>query len=170
MANTTTQNDLFKSAVMAFASGQYDNSIVLFSRFIDDIGDTAMARVSRGAAYLKKGAFDSARKDFDKAIGHDPEYARAYHLRGLVHEKQGDDRAALADFDRAIEIDPEYGAAWYSRASLHDRREETDAAQADIAMVTHLGNRNMAAYMAENNVWRTEHMRVEDALETELER
>jgi hypothetical protein len=37
-------------------------------------------------------------------------------------------------------------------------------------MVAHLQNCNVASFMSENNVWRTEHMRVEDALETELER
>lgn len=170
MTDTPAINDQFKAGMTAFANGDYDASIDRFSRFIDDGGAIPLALASRGAAYLKKGALEAAWNDFDLALKKDPGYARAYHLRGLVSEKRGDASAALADFDRAIERDPEYGAAWYSRAALHTRRQEMDKAQRDIEMVTHLGNRNMASFMADNNVWRTEHMRVEDALETELER
>ena len=46
----------------------------------------------------------------------------------------------------------------------------TEKAQADIEMVAHLGNRNMESFMNENNVWHTQQMRVEDAIETELQR
>ena len=82
--------------------------------------------------------------------------------------------AVLADRDelveKAIELDPEYGSAYYSRAKLHAKLADSDKAEADIQMVTHLGNRNMEVYMNENNVWQTQHMHVEDYLETELER
>ena len=100
----------------------------------------------------------------------DPDYARAYHMRGLVGEKQGDHEAALADFDKAIDLNPEYGAAYYSRATLHSKLANTEKAQDDIEMVAHLQTRNVESFMSENNVWHTQHMRVEDALETELER
>lgn len=163
-------NDFFEKAMMAFASHDYEKAIDLFTRVINENKDKILARVSRGAAYLKKDMFDSAWNDFNHAVTIDPDYARAYHMRGLVSEKKGDDTAALADFDRAVELDPEYGAAYYSRATLHTKLADPVKAQADIQMVTHLGNRNMATFMNENNVWQTEHMRVEDALETELER
>ena len=113
---------------------------------------------------------DQARNDFDSAILIDPDYARAYHMRGLVNEKQGDDQTALSDFSKAIDLNPEYGAAYYSRASLHTKLSDTEKAQADAEMVAHLGSKNMESYMSDNNVWHTQHMRVEDALETELER
>lgn len=162
--------DLFETAMMAFSSNDYEKSIELFTRVIDEDPDNLLSRVSRGAAYLKKDMLDSAWNDFNTAITLNPDYARAYHMRGLVSEKRGDDTAALADFNRAIELAPEYGAAYYSRATLHTKLSEPEKAQEDIQMVTHLGNRNMASYMNDNNVWRTEHMRVEDYLETELER
>lgn len=126
--------------------------------------------VSRGAAYLKQDKLDQAWTDFDRAVKIDSGYARAYHMRGLVSEQRGDNSAALADFDRAVELDAKYGAAYYSRATLHAKLADADSAQEDIKMVTHLGNRNMASYMNENNVWQTQHMRVEDAISTELQR
>ena len=39
-----------------------------------------------------------------------------------------------------------------------------------IEMVTRLGNRNLETYMDANNIWHTQQMRVEDAMETELNR
>ena len=153
-----------------FASAKYDRSIALFTRAIEKDTGYALAVVSRGAAYLKLDMLDLARDDFDRAVKIDPEYARAFHMRGLVNEKRGDDHTALADFDRAIDLNPDYGAAYYSRAALHAKMANTEKAQEDIEMVAHLGNRNMDSFMNENNVWQTQQMRVEDAIETELQR
>jgi tetratricopeptide (TPR) repeat protein len=170
MTETHTATQWFESGMMAFAETRYDKSIERFTLSIEQDAGQALTLVSRGAAYLKLDMLDRARDDFSRAVEIEPGYARAYHMRGLVGEKQGDDHAALADFDRAIELNPEYGAAYYSRATLHAKMAHTEKAQDDIAMVAHLGNRNMASFMNENNVWQTHHMRVEDCLETELER
>lgn len=170
MTETQTSTQWFETGVQAFVGGRYEKSIELFTRALEADEKNALALVSRGAAYLKLDMLDQARNDFDRAIGIDPGYARAYHMRGLVNEKHRDDRTALADFDRAIELDPEYGAAYYSRATLHAKMDNTEKAQGDIEMVAHLGSRNLETSMGENNIWHTQHMRVEDYLETELER
>ena len=164
-----TNND-FESGMREFAKARYDKCIELFTRAIENGSDNALAMVSRGAAHFKQDQLDQAWDDFDRVVKMDPGYARAYHMRGLVNERRGDDLAALADFDRAIELNPEYGAAYYSRATLHTKLSNTDKAQDDIQTVTFLGNRNLESFMADNNVWHSQHMRVEDYLETELDR
>ena len=170
MIEAEDSKKLFELGMVEFANARFDKSIDLFTRAIDHDGNNLLAFVSRGAAYLKLDLLDQARDDFDSAVIINPDYARAFHMRGLVHEKSGDDQHALADFDRAIDIDPEYGAAYYSRATLHAKMNNGTQAQRDIEMVTHLGSHNMENFMNENNVWHTQHMRVEDALESELER
>ena len=160
----------FESGMLEFANARYDKSIELFTRAVEWGDPSALVFVSRGAAYLKMDMLEEAEDDFNSAVAIDPQYARAYHMRGLAKEKLGDDQAALADFDTAIDLNPEYGAAYYSRATLHAKLDDTENAQSDIEMVAHLGNRNMETYMGANNVWHTQHMRVEDAFETELER
>jgi len=160
----------FTEGMNEFAKTRFSESIVLLTRAIEADPNHALAVVSRGAAYLKLDMLDLARDDFDRAVKTDPDYARAYHMRGLVSEKRGDDHTALADFDRAIDLNPDYGAAYYSRAALHAKMANTEKAQEDIEMVAHLGNRNMESFMNENNVWHTQQMRVEDAIETELQR
>ena len=170
MTGIHTAKELFKSGMVEFANARYDKSIELFTRAIEGDRNNPLAFVSRGAAYLKLDQLDQARDDFDRAITIDPDYARAHHMRGLVNEKNGDDRTALSDFSRAIDLNPEYGAAYYSRATLHSKLSNTDRAKEDIEMVAHLGSKNIESYMSDNNVWHTQQMRVEDALETELER
>ena len=160
----------FETGMVEFANARYDKCIELFTKAIEADTHGALALVSRGAAYMKLDMLEQAMEDFDRAVSIDPDYARAYHMRGLAREKHGNDPDALADFDRAIVLNPEYGAAYYSRATLHAKLSNTERAQDDIEMVAHLGNRNLESFMGENNVWHTQHMRVEDALETELER
>jgi tetratricopeptide (TPR) repeat protein len=170
MTQLNSAQDFFTEGMSEFAKNRFKQSIELLTHAIDADPDHTLAIVSLGAAYLKLDMLDKAREAFDRAIKIDPGYARAYHMRGLVGEKRGDDQTALADFDRAIELNPDYGAAYYSRATLHAKMANTEMAQEDIEMVAHLGNRNMESFMNDNNVWQTQHMRVEDAIGTELER
>ncbi len=170
MADNSIVNDFMELGMREFARSHYGESIVHFSHVLENDAHNITAYLSRGAAYLKLNLLDQAWADFDRAIAIVPDHARAFHMRGLVEEKRGEYGRALSDFDRAIELDPEYGAAYYSRATLHTNMENSEEAQADAQMVAHLGNKNLESYMNENNIWQTQHMHVEDALETELER
>lgn len=170
MTANISAKDLFTDGMAEFANARYDKSIELLTRAIAAEPTHKLAIVGRGAAYLKQGMPDQAWSDFDRAVTSNPDYARGYHMRGLASEQRGDDQTALADFDRAIELDPDYGAAYYSRANLHIKMANPDKAQDDAQMVAHLGNRNMESFMNDNNVWQTQQMRVEDAIETELQR
>jgi tetratricopeptide (TPR) repeat protein len=87
--------------------------------------------------------------------------ARAYHLRGLAYEKSGDNAKALDDFNKALELNPEYGAVYYSRANLHNKMGQTELAIDDIQMVTHFSEVNIESFANENNVWRSQHLRLE---------
>lgn len=170
MTKNNNAKEFFKAGMGEFANFTFDKAIELMTRAIEADPTFTLAIVSRGAAYLKMDMLDQAQDDFNRAVEIDPDYARGYHMRGLISEKRGDNHAALADFDRALDLNPEYGAAYYSRATLHAKMDNTDKAQDDIEMVAHLGNRNMESFMNDNNVWQTHHMRVEDAIESELQR
>ena len=163
-------NEHFNDGMAAFVGQDYGTCIDKLSEVIEMDKSHKLAFVSRGAAYLRTGKYDSAVKDFDRALEIDAAYARALHLRGLAHEAQGDDQGALRDFSSAIELAPEYGAAYHSRATLLTKMGDTDRATEDIRMVTHLTQRNIESFANENNVWRSQHMQVEAAIETEIDR
>jgi Tfp pilus assembly protein PilF len=151
----------FQNAMAEFVGQNYEKSIEELNRAVELDSEFKLAFLSRGSAYLKLERFKEARQDFDRVIEIDPTHARAYHLRGLVNEKIGENESALEDFDKAVELDPEYGAAYYSRATLHSKMGNEDLATEDIEMVTHLTSVNVEAFANENNVWRSNQLRVE---------
>jgi tetratricopeptide (TPR) repeat protein len=165
--DTVKVDDLYRKGMLEFLNNNWERSIELLSEAAELDPARKLTFVSRGSAFLKQDRVEEALADFSHAIELDPEYARAFHLRGLAEEKAGDDTAALNDFNRAIEIDPEYGVAYHSRATLHTKMGHEDQAMEDIAMVQHLTNRNLETFANESNVWRSQQMRVEAAMESE---
>jgi tetratricopeptide (TPR) repeat protein len=170
MDDMTLIKDDISQALGAFAREDYQESIRLFNRVLSENPDHRLSLLGRGSAYLKSGRLGAATADFDRVIVLYPDCVRAYHLRGVVKAARGDDLAAIKDFDKAIELDAVYGAAYASRSTVHQRLGHADLAAEDMAMVTNLTQVNMERYNVENNVWQTQHMRVEDAMETELNR
>jgi Tfp pilus assembly protein PilF len=152
----------FQEGMAEFVGRNYETCIDALSKTLELDPDFILARLSRGAAYLRMEKTEEAGADFDRVIESDPDHARAYHLRGLALEKSGDDRAALNNFSHAIELDPEYGAAYYSRATLHIKMGQEDLAAEDMQMVTHLTNLNIETFANENNIWRSHQLRLEE--------
>ena len=170
MTNYKEVNDIYNDGMYEFINSNFEKSIEILSEAAELDSGRKLTFVSRGSAYLKLNRLEEALNDFNHAIDIDPDYARAFHLRGLVEEKRGADARALEDFTRAIEIDPEYGAAYHSRATLRTKMGLEDLAMEDIAMVQHLTNKNIETFANDNNIWRSQHIRLESIMESELGR
>lgn len=170
MTDTVNQKELFQQGMAEMAGSNYGEGVRILTRVIQSDPEHKLGRIARGSCYLKQGDPDRAITDFTHAIEIDPDYARAHHLRALANEAKGDDESSLADLDRAIELNPQYGAAYYSRATVLTKMGRTDDAARDMEMVAHLSNRNIEEFANENNVWRSNHLQVESALETEIDR
>ena len=99
--------------------------------------------------------------DFSAVIEMTSDNARAHHLRGLAYETSGDNASAIDDFNKALDLDPEYGAAYYSRANLRNKMGQTELATEDIKMVTHLSEVNIESFANDNNIWRSQQLRLE---------
>ena len=68
---------------------------------------------------------------------------------------------ALQDLNRAIELDGEYGAAYYSRATLLAKMGQAESAVEDIKTVNNITNLNLEIFANENNVWRSQFLKLE---------
>ena len=64
--------------------GDFDNTIVNFTKAIELDPDYAEAYHNRGATYGKKGELNSAIVNFTKVIELDPDYDEAYYNRGII--------------------------------------------------------------------------------------
>ena len=170
MTATHSAYDLFQKAMEEFIGRNYEESIEAFTQAIEMDPELKLAVMSRGSAYFKLDRLDKAHlcagrgrpEHLDRVVEIDPTNARAYHLRGLVNDKSGDHQSALADFSKAIDLDPGYGAAYYSRANLHAKLGSADLATEDIQMATHLTEVNIEKFANENNVWRSQQLRLEE--------
>ena len=170
MKNKNSLQENFDRGRHELLNGDFNGSIESLSQALADDPDHKLALITRGSAFLKAERYADAVGDFNRAVEIDPEYARAYHLRGVAKEYNGDDDGALDDFGHAIRIEPEYGAAYYSRATLLTKMKQEDLAVEDIEMIQHLTNKNIETFANDNNVWRSQHLRLESMLESELQR
>lgn len=161
MSNNHMAQEKFEEGMADFVSHNYGRSIDLLSQAIELDPRFTLALKSRGAAYLKLDKVQEAIADMNAAIEIAPDNARAFHMRGLAHDKSGEFNKALEDFNQALELNPEYGAVYYSRAHLHTKMGHTDEAAEDIQMVTHLSEINIESFANENNVWRSQQMKLE---------
>ena len=168
MSANTIAKERFEQGMSDFVEGNYNGSIEHFTSALELDAEYKLALKSRGAAYLKSNRTPEAIADFDRLIQLEPENARAYHLRGLAHEKTGEFEKALEDFNHSIEHNPNYGAAYFSRATLHTKMGDTDQASADMKMVTHLTEVNIETFANENNVWRSQQLRLETMSDDDL--
>ncbi len=170
MAEKTNADDSYISGMFEFLKDNFGKSIEMLTQAIEKDSEHKLAYMSRGSAFLRLERLDDAIADFNHAIHLNPDFPRSYHLRGLAKEKQGTYADAIADFSKAIELDPEYAAAYFSRATLHTKMGNEDLAVDDIQMVQHLTNTNIETFANENNIWRSQQMRVENIVENELDR
>ena len=88
--------------------------------------------LNRGVAYGKKGLYDQAIVDFNKAVELNPRDATAYYNRGISYGKKGQYDQAIVDFNKAIELDPRDAAAYYNRGISYEKRGQHDRAILDF--------------------------------------
>lgn len=93
---------------------------------------SAFDLTNRGLEYFKKGKYDDAFREFDKAIEIDPQYAMAWLNKGrvlLYHKKNYIE--ALKIFDEATKLAPQDAMAWTLKGNaLNDLGKPDEALQA----------------------------------------
>jgi len=168
MSHNHSAQKIFEEGMAEFVKHNYGQSIARLSQAIELDPEFTLAVKGRGAAYLKLDQTKEAIADFSAVIKLKPHSARAYHLRGLAYEKSGDTAKALDDFNRALELDANYGAAYFSRANLYSKMGNSDLATEDLRMVTHLTEVNVETFANDNNVWRSQQLRLESMYDDDL--
>ena len=162
MKNNDIKNEAFRRGMDAFVDNNFSESVEEFTKVIEIDPEFRLAYVSRGAALMKMDRNKEAIADFDQAIELDPNHPKAFYLRGLARTERGDHEGALTDFGNAIDLNPDYGPAYYSRAALQLELGREDLAANDIQMVQVLTEMNTQTFANDNNIWRSQHLRLEE--------
>jgi tetratricopeptide (TPR) repeat protein len=87
--------------------------------------------VERGVEYGRKGMYDDALKELNKAIGINPKSAKAYHYRATVFAYKNNLDKAIADWNKSIELDDNQFLSHYSRGLAFYRKGDIDKAITD---------------------------------------
>ena len=155
MANTLEElKNIFNQTMSFYDSQQWDQAIDAYSDLlaladknptIDSYFKSAIYN-NRGIAYSKKGNFDRAIVDFNKAIELSPDYDEAYNNRGFSYSKKGNFDRAIDDYGEAIKIDPNSFVAYNNRGLAYDKQGNFDLAIDDFNKVIKIDSELVDAY------------------------
>lgn len=148
-----TSQDRRRRAELAFQLGnfllmvgQLDVAVKAYSESIDCYPRTT-AYNNLGMAYLAKGCFDEAIKNFDDAIGLDRNYAVAYNNYGVAYGLKEDFDAAIEKLKKAIGLDRNYADAYYNLGNAYANKNMRDKAIKKYARAIKINPDYIGAYL-----------------------
>jgi tetratricopeptide (TPR) repeat protein len=97
--------------------------------FVEELAD---AFDRRGAAYRRKGEYDSAIQDYGQAIRLDPNSAAALNNRGRAYNDERKYDRAIQDLDQAVRLDPNNAAPLVNRGNAYNGKLKYDRAIEDL--------------------------------------
>jgi tetratricopeptide (TPR) repeat protein len=132
--NTQTTQDLLKSSIAHFRSGELDAALVDINKAIELDPKNVEAFYIRSAIRSKTGDTVGALADYNKIIDLAP-MARGveviYTNRSMIRLQSGDIDGALVDLDKAISINPNVAEIHNGRAIARFQKGDLDGALAD---------------------------------------
>ncbi len=126
--------------------GYWKDDITVYNHALAVTAPSGLILNNRGSAYSKRGDYQSALKDFDRAAQISPAYADPLYNRGVVHNALGDYPRAMADFSEAIRINPQYEDAYNNRGIIRGAMGDYKGAIEDLAAAVSLNPQFAKAY------------------------
>ena len=96
-----------------------------------------------GEDYLRVGNYDSAKKEFHKAIELDIDYAEAHKNLGIVYLYEKDWYMCRKELEKALELNPEYLEAYIYLGKLFKMRNMKDKAEHAFYRAWELANKEV---------------------------
>ena len=115
---------------------------------------TAAALVNRGNVYFVIGDFDSAQRDYERALRISPGLAEAHACRGSLLLGKGDIDAAIEDFSRSVKIDPRFIKGYLGRSLAYATKGDIKAALADLDSAEKIDPKNGEVYYRRGDTMR----------------
>jgi tetratricopeptide (TPR) repeat protein len=133
--NDTQANQLCDQADKAAGVGKYDEAIVLYNQAIKADDKLSRAYLNRGIAHDQINKFESALKDFDKALSLCPPGSQFrqefFYNRGMCLHRLGRYKDAIKDYDEAIKLQKD-GSFHFMRGRSHRAAGNLDKALSDF--------------------------------------
>lgn len=124
-------NDWIQQGDSAYASGNYEEALQLYSQILELDAEKDEIYNNRGMAYLNLKQYDQALADFSRAIELEGGTDVYYNNRGLVYYYQEQNEEALADFTKALEMNRSDANYYANRGDVYNAMEDYDHALED---------------------------------------
>lgn len=119
----------------AASIGKYDEAIALYNKAIKEDGKLGRAFLNRGIAYDNLNKFETALKDFDKALALCPSGDKFrqefYYNRGMCLHRLGRYNDAIKDYDEALKLQKD-ASFHFMRGKSHRSSGAPDKAVLDF--------------------------------------
>jgi len=128
-------------------------SIALF--FLFSCASTQQKQGERGDArfyhnwgddHYRKGEYDRAISNYNKALEIDPRNDAVYLNRGNAYARKGQYDQAISDYGKALEIDPKKEAVYFFRGNANFNKKEYDQAISDYSKALEINPRHALVY------------------------
>ncbi len=103
------------SKTIKIKAGDY----VLFSLEQSSGEKDADAYFESGNVHFKKGEYDRAIADYNRALDINSRHTDAYYHRGYIYHLKGEYDKALSDYNHAIEINAKYSQVYHNRGNIY---------------------------------------------------
>jgi tetratricopeptide (TPR) repeat protein len=100
----------------------------------------------RARTHNRKGEYDKAITDSEKAIQLDPQFSDTYLTRGAAFLKKRLFEKAITDFDQCILLNPQNAVAYINRGTAYLQKQDNDRAIADCDQAIRLNPKGSVAY------------------------
>ena len=105
---------------------------------------------NRGITFGRKGEFDCAITDFDKAIQLKPDFAEAYNNRGLAYHLKGETECAIENWTKAIALKSDLADAYYYRGVVWAHLQQWEKARVDLTVAKIIGEDSIPSFQRDN--------------------
>jgi len=95
----------------------------------------------KGADYYRKGMYNEAMAEFQKAILIKPDYAEAHNNLGVIYRVKGMSDDAIDEFQKAIRFKPKFAIAYYNLARAYAQKNDSQKAIESLKQAIHLNDK-----------------------------
>jgi tetratricopeptide (TPR) repeat protein len=102
---------------------------------------------NRGTTYSKKGNYEEAIREYDKAIEVNPSYTVAYYNRSVAYTKTGQYDRAINDCNKVLQLDPKHANSYYTRGVSYWHLGSKNQAIKDLQAAANLKHKAAQNYL-----------------------
>jgi tetratricopeptide (TPR) repeat protein len=102
---------------------------------------------NRGTTYSKKGNYNEAIREYDKAIELNPSYAIAYYNRSVAYTKTGQYDRAINDCNKVLQLDHKHANSYYTRGVSYWHLGSKNQAIKDLQAAAKLRHKGAQDYL-----------------------